>query len=304
MKWDIIIRMTLFFAAVTNRDYLKIDGKLYDFGDLLDVQPDGWLISLQYMRKIHPKRGIKIFDCGAWTYRDKEYPEVNGERLTPQKASDMYSSVASPVDFAVAPDHMHLKDMDADVWALRKKNNFVAAEEFINLSGGYVPMGVVHEEDDDSAIEYALRLVSIGYRHLSIGGLAAMARSRKKVVSRVRHIVSEMPSGIWIHALGVTAPYFIEQWHTIPISSFDGSSYFYKALTAGHFLVVSGYDFDRLDIKKDVLPSCDCRACTTVTDLGYDTQKYGNSVNNLGRAAHNLNMYIKLNGLWKKKKLP
>lgn len=297
--------MTLFFASVTNRDYLKIDGRLYDFGDFLDTQPDGWLISLQYARKIKPKIGRKIIDCGAWTYRNKEHPEINGEKLTPGRASKMYAGIAQDGDFIVAPDHMYLTNMDLAIWSKRKIHNLFTARIFFSLcSDRYVPLGVVHGRDNSEAIEYALELISIGYRHLSIGGLAAMARSRKAVVQRVSKIVDSIPHGIWIHALGVSAPYFIKNWHTIPIASFDGSSYFYKALTGKQFLVVNGDDFDRLDIKTDVIPDCPCKACQIIFSHGYSTHHFGNQVNNLGRAAHNLNSYIKLNNQWKEKELP
>lgn len=67
--------MSLYFAAITGRDYVKINEEKIPFWDLLDNQPDGWLTSITNIKTGIPESSKRIFDCGAWTYRNEQTPD-------------------------------------------------------------------------------------------------------------------------------------------------------------------------------------------------------------------------------------
>ena len=66
--------MTLYFSVIGNRDYIKLKGEKLPYWHFLDEQPAGWLTSLTYKRKGLPTGKPMIYDCGAWSYKDKEIP--------------------------------------------------------------------------------------------------------------------------------------------------------------------------------------------------------------------------------------
>ena len=82
--------LSLYFAAITGRDYIKHNGKKTPFWDLLDNQPSGWLTSIVDIKAGLPSGSLKMFDCGAWTYRDEEIPILKGREVTPEYAYDEY----------------------------------------------------------------------------------------------------------------------------------------------------------------------------------------------------------------------
>lgn len=288
--------MTEFFAVVTGRDYIKINGKQVPFWDLLDSQPDGWLTSIANIRRGIPQSKVRIVDCGAWTYRKDDVPQIKKTPIDSHSVFDFYDGVARPSDFVVAPDHMYMKGCDMDA---RRLFNKTQAKLFLAECadrGFKKPMAVVHGADMEEKIEYANFLIDLGYSNLCLGGLAAYARNKDKNITSVQEIVNELSKkgDFWIHVLGLSSPDYARAWKKIGVSSFDGSSYFKKALMHGVFLVPSKNSNGFIDKKtKDGIDYvCSCRACVTAREAGNDTRTFGNSIRNIGRAAHNLNVLM------------
>jgi queuine/archaeosine tRNA-ribosyltransferase len=115
----------------------------------------------------------------------------------------------------------------------------------------------------------------------------------------VRAIREAVPQ-VHLHVLGLSSPEYARQWNQIGVQSFDGSSHFKQAFTGGAFYTCEGAKLIKHQAARPgniedlgiVAPECHCRACTVLREVGIDTRSYGSNENNMGRAAHNLNMLM------------
>jgi len=284
---------TMYFGVVGNRDYIKLQGEKRPFWEFLDEQPSGWLTSLTYRRKDLPTGKPMIYDCGAWSYKDDEIPPVNSEQV-----AALYAAHAPAGSMVIAPDHMLIEGSDVEY---RRAWNADQAKLFLgDCPPGMNAMACVHGMNLDERVEHAKWLVSIGYRYIAIGGLAARASQKKLVVSWVRAIRDAVPD-VWLHVLGLSSPDFMKTWNEIGIQSADGSSHFKQAFTGGAFFTQNGAKLtkrsaartrDGETVPEDMV-SCDCKACSVLRGEGVDTRSYGSNEHNMGRAAHNLNMLMR-----------
>jgi len=283
---------TKYFGVVGNRDYIKRRGEKRPFWEYLDEQPDGWLTSLTYRRKDLPHGKPMIYDCGAWSYKDAEIPPVNSEQV-----AAAYAEHAPVGSMVIAPDHMLIEGTDVEY---RRKWNSEQAELFLrDCPQDMLPMACVHGMDLEERVEHAKWLASIGYQHIAIGGLAARASQKALVISWVKAIRESV--SVWLHVLGLSSPDYMRTWQQIGIQSADGSSHFKQAFTGGAFFTQEGAKLIKHQAARPgnaddlgiVAPQCHCKACSTLVEEGIDTRSYGSNENNMGRAAHNLNMLMK-----------
>lgn len=286
--------MTKYFGVIGNRDYIKIQGERCPFWEFLDRQPDGWLSSLAYPYKERPV-GPHLFDCGAWSYKDADVPMLGRKPMTIDGAIEAYAQRAQDGDMVVAPDHMLLGD-DRDV--ARHRINAEFASAFLGKAPiRWHPVAVVHGTDLPDRIDQARRLRDLGYRHLSLGGLAARA-SQKSLVMQIVWAVRQAVPEVWLHVLGLSSPTYMAAWREFGVQSCDGSSHFKQAFTAGAFYMHHGggrlkkFKAARRDTPETDAPECDCCACVRLRAEGIDTRYYGSNENNMGRAAHNLNQLM------------
>lgn len=285
--------MTKYFAAITGRDYIKINGERIPFWDLLDNQPGGWLTSIANIKKGIPNRSQRIFDCGAWTYRNEDAPVLNGKAVDAEYAYKKYLEHCNENDLLIAPDHMLLPDKDNKK---RMEINLKNAEDFINICDSkYIPTVCVHGDTTDKKIEHLNQMKQLGYKSFAIGGLAAMARDKATCIKIVKAVMDNIDEDDRVHVLGLSAFSFAKNWIEMGVDSFDGASHYLKAMTAGYFYKPNGgYLIASKPEVETEIPPCECLACSTVRDNGGDTRSYGNSLNNIGRAAHNLNIAIRI----------
>lgn len=195
----------------------------------------------------------------------------------------------------VAPDHMLLPETDQDA---RRVFNTTEAGEFIQLvqQTELTPMAVAHGMTVEERIAYARQLVAMGYTHLALGGLAAIASSKARVIEIVSAIRAALPD-VWLHVLGLSAPFYFAQWQRLHINSCDGASQFKQAFSGTFFIAADGKLHKHHAAKKPddpiTAPQCDCCACARLRDYGIDTRRFGSNQHNMGRAAHNLNMLMR-----------
>jgi len=212
----------------------------------------------------------------------------------------MYAMIAGTGDFCVAPDHMLIPGPGVDLDA-RRRFNEVAAFEFIEcvdmMPRGVVPMGVVHGIDCDERLRRARELYALGYRALAIGGVAGRASSHRQHILAMVEAVRQAVPDVWLHVLGISAPSFVCEWRRLGVDSFDGASHFKQAFLSGTFYVERDGDLDRFRAARPgepvTAPECGCLACRILAEAGVDTRRYGSNESNMGRAAHNLNQYIR-----------
>jgi tRNA-guanine family transglycosylase len=160
----------------------------------------------------------------------------------------------------------------------------------------YVPMATIHGMDIEERVKHARTLYARGYTHLALGGLAARAASRNRVVSWVSAVRQAVPDA-YLHVLGLTSPNYMRMWHELGVNSADGSSHFKQAFTAGAFFSQEGDKLTKHAAARTgqpiTAPECVCLACRLLREDGVDTRTYGSNETNMGRAAHNLNMLMR-----------
>lgn len=281
-----------YFGVVGVREYIKYRGDRKPFWEFLDTQPDGWLTSIVYKTKQLPQGRPMIWDCGAWSYRLKEVPDY-----TPAACLALYQECAPKGSMVIAPDHMLIPGVDCDA---RRKLNSEYAKKFIKICPKtFKPMATAHGETIEERIKTAQALRKLGYEYIALGGLAAQA-SRKKMAVQIVRSVREAVSDVHLHVLGLSSPEYAWQWNHIGVQSFDGSSHFKQAFTGGAFYTCEGHKLVKHQAARPgnseclgiVAPECNCRACTMLREVGIDTRSYGSNENNMGRAAHNMNMLM------------
>lgn len=284
--------MSTYFGVIGNRDYIKLAGEKRPFWEFLDDQPGGWLSSLVYKRRDVPADKPMIWDCGAWSYRLKDEPDY-----TPQQCADLYRCYAPEDSLCIAPDHMLIPGADA---AKRRAINLRNADEFLRVCDpAHRPMATIHGETVGERVDVALALRRAGYRHLAIGGIAAQAARKAMATEIVQTLRAAVPD-VHLHVLGLSSPEYAKRWRQIGVDTFDGSSHFKQAFTAGAFYTRDGMKLIKHQAARPgndecggiVAPECHCRACTLLRADGVDTRTYGSNETNMGRAAHNLNMLM------------
>lgn len=298
--------MTKYFGVIGNRDHIKINKgtdkeEKRPFWEFLNVQPDGWLTSLVYKRDDYPNDGSQmIFDCGAWSYKNEDHPKIGSNFVTPEWAIDQYTQMAKDGDIVIAPDHMLIEGHSAE---LRKEINAKNAIRFLEICPNNVfPMAVIHGMVPEESVANALFLRDVGYRFLAIGGVASRASQKRKVVELVSSIRRAVPDA-YIHILGLSSPPYMKMWNELDVDSCDGSSHFKQAFTGGAFFTVENGKLvkhkaaktcrtSRELLEEVVAPLCNCTACSRLRSEGIDTRTYGSNENNMGRAAHNMNMLM------------
>jgi len=299
--------MTHYFGVIGNRDHIKIQGDRRPFWEFLDRQPDGWLSSLAYLplRDFEVPAGPKIADCGAWSYKDADVPKLGKNLVTPEWVLGEYQKYFGQGDLVVAPDHMLIPGTDLDY---RRQFNINSAKTFlpIAIAAGFRPMATVHGMDLDERLINIGRLYEIGYRHFSLGGMAARASQKRLLIESITALKDKIRGLLpdaYIHVLGLSSPDYWAAFNQLAIDSCDGSSHFKQAFTGGAFFTVEDgrlvkHLAGRIDretgdlIKPADVPECPCMACSKLRGEGIDTRYYGSNESNMGRAAHNLNMLM------------
>jgi len=283
-----------YYMAVTNRDYIKLRGEKRPFWEFLDHLPHGWLVSLAWAGAPVPPDCHRIHDCGAWTYRNHDIPTLNKSQVTAKWALEQYTQYARKGDIMVAPDHM----LTTGNLVERRKFNAQQAKDFLKLCPSkYKPMAVCHGHGSWEYLESARALAKLGYEYIAVGGVAGRSAERSTVVSLVAEVRKEV-TGVWLHVLGLSAPNYAAAWASLGVNSYDGSSHYKQAFTAGTFYTRDGsklikHQAARLDRQEKITaPLCQCKACVVLREDGVDTRSYGSNQHNMGRAAHNVNHLI------------
>jgi hypothetical protein len=303
--------MSAFHLVIGNRDKLKFPDRTVAIWELLDGGWQTYLTSLKYATStgadganLPPADREAMFDCGAWSYLEEEVPT-----WTPAQCHGHYDVLAQPGDTVFAPDHMVLPGHDPEEAARRLAITMDNAREFLALHDGRatVPMGVIHGQTIQQRTDNALALLEMGYRHLALGGIARLASAPKRAVATVEAIARLKQQEVFhLHVLGISAPSYWDTWQALGVDSFDGTGPF-RAAFFGCYIGPDGREYGvekdgRANTKKQPpvsdAPACDCLACRTLESYGYTPRTFGSNEHNMGRAVHNVNMYLRRFRQW------
>jgi hypothetical protein len=314
--------VTKFFCVITNRDKLRIDkGQRNEHEEpiwkFLDPKIDHFLVSLVYIvdrPNLPDGVGPHFFDCGAWSYKKEDNP-----RWGPEDCITQYARFAGKGDLCAAPDHMVLSDHDRAEALRRQRLSLRHAERFLELSESYdfTPIAVVHGKRIRDRISMLQELVHAGYSHVALGGLAMRAQDRRYILRLLTGLpernqrVLQRPEkddtvlgikeehALYLHILGISALSWYDEFRVMDIDSYDGSTMFLQAFRGAQYYWYSEeapYYLEKITLKgrrKESVPQCSCLVCSTLKKQGIDTREMGSNENNLGRAVHNINMYLK-----------
>lgn len=284
-----------FHCVLGNRDYLKVeaeDGPVKEPIWKFIPGQDAWLTSLVYLKNASRAPGRYILDCGAWSYKGEAEP-----RWTPEQCLDRYATFARQGDTVAAPDHMVLRGMTPEEEQYRIDLTVENARRFLALCPPeLVPMGVTHGSTPVARAAMARELLDMGYHSIGVGSVAIRAGNRtfiRAILDDLAQLREQTPFSI--HVLGVSALSWVPEYRSYGVDTYDGSSMFFAAFTAGEWFWHRGdgslveYPVKRTPLTD--MPSCDCPPCAVMRTQGLDTREYGSNERNMGRAVHNVNQY-------------
>ncbi|MDL2344407.1 hypothetical protein QOL99_09595 [Deinococcus sp. MIMF12] len=318
-----------FTVVINNRDKLKLTRGLAQpqmerIWHFIEGDPRGYLTSLAYHNPgsdpLPQTREGNIYDCGAWSYKSEPHPILKKKDgpLTPDSTMQLFVDAgARPgTDIIVSPD-MLILDSDTPERAREKiETSLRFARDMQPLAAGHRLMAVTHGTFEQRH-EMMERYLDLGYRHIALGSLALKSSRDPYFVYRcvedALQYRAQVPD-LYIHVLGVSSIKWAATLTHLGVDSFDGSSMYMSAFTAGAFMryvpgseqLLHKYRIVDNAPGSDELPPCTCPACAAMREEGWDTRAQGGKPNdptgrpynggneaNMGRAVHNINMYLR-----------
>lgn len=291
-----------FYCVLSNRDFLKVKKDGHEtkvpIWRFIDGQ-ENWLTSLVYIKpgawQTDPVPGHRFLDCGAWSYKNDEVPKWSVDECI-----EMYNQYANMGDIITSPDHLVMRNHDATIENERIALSLSNAHKFIKkYPKQFVPIAVTHGNDIDKRIAMTKQLLDMGYRYIAIGGVAGRAGNRKFVQEVIERTCNLREHGYFkIHVLGISALSWLPVYEEYGVNSYDGSSMFFSAFTGASYYWldpnhISGITkYSVKDLNAEDIPICHCPACVTMRKQGDDTRTMGSNERNMGRAVHNINVYL------------
>lgn len=293
--------------------------------NFIEGEPRGYLTSLAYHNPdsdpLPQTAEGNIYDCGAWSYKTEPYPilkKKNGP-LTPDGTMHLFelAGAREGTDIIVSPDMMILDGVDSPQRAREKiEVSMRFAKGMRPLAGEHRLMAVTHGTFEQRH-EMMERYLDLGYRHIALGSLALKSSRDPYFVYRcvedALQYRAQDPS-LYIHVLGVSSIKWAATLTHLGVDSFDGSSMYMSAFTGGTFMryvpdspeLLRKYRIVENAPGSDELPPCTCPACAAMREEGWDTRAQGGKLYdptgrpynggneaNMGRAVHNINMYLR-----------
>ncbi len=162
-------------------------------------------------------KGLLIGDCGAWTYVNCEVPPYETEEII-----DYYDSLG--FDIGVSIDHLIAPGIKQQ--SERKRRYRITldnAQSFINQyqkqEHNFRPSGVAQGWDAISYRDAVADLIEMGYKHISIGGLAQ--EKSNKILDIMKAVSPLIKDDTEVHLFGVGRLDLIMAVHKLGITSFD-----------------------------------------------------------------------------------
>ncbi len=249
-----------FYAVLGKRDYLNLNNKKVGIWELTEYQPTGWLCSLFIKPEVIPQNCPIIHDCGAFGYRDQDYPTINSQYVDAQWAANRYRERSREGDTVVAPDNLLLGNIN---W--RRQYNLEQAQIFIRIAQEKLPdrkpLATIHGLSIQEKIEYGIKLYQLGYKRLGIGGLAQQAShysTNLYIIKAIIQAIHSFEKTVHFHVFGLCSPQYAKAFFEMGIS-FDGSTHARETFSSNTLLFNNGENLLRYPIHQ--APKCSCRVC-------------------------------------------
>lgn len=201
-------------------------------------------------------------DCGAFSYIQKDEPPYKTEEIL-----EYYDKMG--FDIGVSIDHLIIGDITKDKKKRQYRFNLTLknAQDFLikHKEGNYnfKPSGIAQGWDVESYREAVSQLIEMGYKHISLGGLA-YAKS-EEILAVLIAIAPLLPEYMEVHLFGAARLDSLQLYHQLGITSFDSTSYLKKAWGGA-----SGGNYFTIDKKKYAavrVPQADIKKNARIKEL-------------------------------------
>lgn len=275
----------------------KLTTKKYQFGSCLSISL--WAGYTHLLQKQKQLNGPIIHDCGAFNYRDKDIPTLNGKYVDAHWAIHRYKERSKVGDIIVCPDYLLVGENNRE----RQEYNLNQAKTFFQLAKSYlpdrIPLAVIHGQSLGDRLEVAKYLLELGYRHLGIGGLVPQAReysTNLQIIRTIAQVVRSRSSAgeslsvsSHLHVFGLCSPQYAKAFIQMELS-FDGSTFIREGLGGGMFI---SHEEKLIRIPAYLAPKCNCHVCRVLNRYGIDPRLTNKGrTYTMARIAHNLNQVI------------
>ncbi|MBO9128587.1 tRNA-guanine transglycosylase DpdA [Bacillus sp. 165] len=165
-------------------------------------------------------------DCGAFSYINAEKPPYKTEEILQYYKDFQF-------DIGVSIDHLVIGHIAQDVVKRNYRFDLTLenAKKFLvkHQQGGYQfkPSGIAQGWDPASYREAVKQLVEMGYRHISLGGLA-FAKS-EQILAVLMEVAPLLPEYIEVHLFGAARLELLELYYRLGVTSFDSTTFLKKA---------------------------------------------------------------------------
>lgn len=179
---------------------------------------------------------LTMGDCGAFSYKDEEYPPFSAEDVVTFYAEcgfDLGLSVDHAIlDFSLDYDQcLPGFDMIPAEHKRRQEITLELAQEFHDLhwriGAGFTPIGVAQGWSPNSYAHAVEELQKIGYRYIALGGMVPLKTD--DILASLERVSAVRRSETRLHLLGVTRCEQVESFQRYGAVSFDSTSPFLQA---------------------------------------------------------------------------
>ena len=245
-------------------------------------------------------------DCGAFSYMSHKVPPFSVEETYEFYDTCGFTHGVSPdhviADKNIAWDNIRNRPDDVNYRARLTLHN---ATEFFELcnqkNASFVPIGVVQSWSPSSATAFSKKLISIGYRYIGLGGLAA--RPTQEIYNTIISVRANIPSTVKLHVFGLNRIDRIQDFVGIGIDSFDSSSpmikafkdikYNYFSIDDRHYTAIRIPPLTESKVNKRIQSGViEYNRCLNLEKECFDQlEKYSRSESSLDKAVNSLHDY-------------
>jgi hypothetical protein len=165
-------------------------------------------------------------DCGAFSYIQEEKPPYETDEIL-DYYRQMGFDIGTSIDHLIIGKIAENEEMRKFRYELTLKN----ANDFIkkHKEGNYkfTPSGIAQGWDVESYRNSFSELIKMGYKHISLGGLA-LAKS-EEILEILHAIAPIVPEYLEIHLLGAARLDYLDVFHKLGVTSFDSTTFLKKA---------------------------------------------------------------------------
>ncbi|MGF6950208.1 hypothetical protein QF028_002713 [Neobacillus sp. B4I6] len=165
-------------------------------------------------------------DCGAFSYITEEEPIYKTNEIL-EYYEQMGFDIGTSIDHLIIGKIAENEEMRNFRYNLTLKNAYDFLKKHTERNYKFTPSGVAQGWDVESYKNSFAELIKMGYKHISLGGLA-LAKS-EEILEILKAIAPIVPEYLEIHLFGAARLEYIDVFHKLGVTSFDSTTFLKKA---------------------------------------------------------------------------